>query len=262
MGVEEDHQSHKIEEACLRKVTKTPGDFGYGAHTPTCTQVPGCSKGCGQESQRGLCPWLLPTAARKNWAWEQRSDTLQAPQKPECRKLKNEKRNRCKLQNEQISTCRSSETKLRDRWLSAIQDNCTHGRTVSILCPANTGNLSENCNPSSLSIWKKMTGFYHCKPLHSWTKIYASKARTSKTWALFNLQLPIRRVNRKHLPAHSLWYDLKYVHFVARMWQPHHVTPDHSTKTMFHLWLQCCCPAITATETQNSWCTCLRYGHK
>lgn len=56
MGEEEDHQLHKIEEVCLRKATTTPGDFDYGAHTPTCTQVPGCSGGCGQKSQRDLCP--------------------------------------------------------------------------------------------------------------------------------------------------------------------------------------------------------------
>lgn len=150
MGVEDDHQLHKTEEAWLRKASKTPGDFDYGAHTPTWTQISGCSGGCGQKSQRGPCPWLPPTAARMNWAREHRSD-LQAPQKPECRKLKNKKRNRCKLQNEQLGTCRSSETKLRDRWLSAIQENCTHGRTVSILChPANTGNLSESCPKNHL----------------------------------------------------------------------------------------------------------------
>lgn len=209
------------------------------------------------EAAKRPLPMTASHSSQEEQEWH-----LQAPQKPEGRKLKNEKRNRYKLQNEQMSTCRSSETKLRDRWLSAIQDNCTHGRRVTILChPANTGNLSENCNPSSLSIWKKMTGFYHCKPLHSWTKIYASKAKISKTRALFNLQLPKRRVNRKHLPTPSLWYDLKYVHSVARTWQPHHVIPDHSTNTTFHLWLQYCCPAITATETQNSW-RCLQYGHK
>lgn len=35
MGVEEDHQLHKTEEAYIRKASKTPGDFDYGAHTPT-----------------------------------------------------------------------------------------------------------------------------------------------------------------------------------------------------------------------------------
>lgn len=35
MGAEEDHQLHKTEESYSRKVSKTPGDFNYGAHTPT-----------------------------------------------------------------------------------------------------------------------------------------------------------------------------------------------------------------------------------
>lgn len=35
MGVEEGHQLHKTEEVYLRKASKTPGDFDYGAHTPT-----------------------------------------------------------------------------------------------------------------------------------------------------------------------------------------------------------------------------------
>lgn len=35
MGVEEDHQLHKTEEAYLREASKTPGDFDYSAHTPT-----------------------------------------------------------------------------------------------------------------------------------------------------------------------------------------------------------------------------------
>lgn len=35
MGAEEDHQLHKTEEAYLRKVSKTSGDFDYGAHIPT-----------------------------------------------------------------------------------------------------------------------------------------------------------------------------------------------------------------------------------
>lgn len=35
MGAEEDHQLYKTEEVYLRKVSKTPGDFDYGAHTPT-----------------------------------------------------------------------------------------------------------------------------------------------------------------------------------------------------------------------------------
>lgn len=98
----------------LKKGIKNIWRFWSWCTHSNCTQVPGHSGGCGQKSQRGLSPWLLPTAARKNWAWEQRSDILQAPQKPECRKLKNERRNRCKLQNEQMSTCRSSQTKLRE----------------------------------------------------------------------------------------------------------------------------------------------------
>lgn len=35
MGAEEDHQLYKTEEVYLRKVSKAPGDFDYGAHTPT-----------------------------------------------------------------------------------------------------------------------------------------------------------------------------------------------------------------------------------
>lgn len=98
----------------LEKGIKNTWRFWLWCTHSNCTQVPGCSGGCGQKSQRGLSPWLLPTAARKNWAWEQRSDTLQAPQKPECRKLKNERRKRCKLQNEETNTRRSSEIKLRE----------------------------------------------------------------------------------------------------------------------------------------------------
>lgn len=35
MGVEGDHHLHKTEEAYLRDTAKTPGDFDFGAHTPT-----------------------------------------------------------------------------------------------------------------------------------------------------------------------------------------------------------------------------------
>lgn len=100
--------------------------------------------------------------------------------------------------------------------MSAMQEDCIHGRTVLVLChPANTWNLSENCNLFSSTTLKRMTGFCHSKLLQSWTKIYASKARTSKIWALLNLQLPKKRVSRKHLPTHSLPYDSRYLRFVT-----------------------------------------------
>lgn len=35
MGVEEGDQLYKTEEAYLRKASKTPGVFDYGAHIPT-----------------------------------------------------------------------------------------------------------------------------------------------------------------------------------------------------------------------------------
>lgn len=97
--------------------------------------------------------------------------------------------------------------------MSAIEEDCTYGRTYGSLPPSKYVK-SENCNPSSSTILKRTTGFYHCKLLHSWTKIYASKARISKIWALLNLQLPKKRVTRKHLPTHSLPYYWKYLHFV------------------------------------------------
>lgn len=81
MGTEGDHHLHKTEEAYLRNTAKTPGDFDYSAHTPTLHNSQDTLEAV---DRRDLSPWLLPTAARKNWAWEQRSETLQAPQKPEA----------------------------------------------------------------------------------------------------------------------------------------------------------------------------------
>ena len=219
MGVEADHHLPRIRRDSLKAGSKNIWTFWSRYTHSNRAQLIGHTGGWGQES-RDLSLRLLPTAARKNWAQEQRSETLWASRKKPvysrvCRKLKNKRRNRCKLQNRWGAHV-EAQRQNRDRCMSAIQEDCIHGRTVSILChQASTWNPSENCNPPSLTILKRTTGFYHCKLLHSWTKIYASKARIPKIWALLNLQLPKKRVSWKHLPTHSLPHHLKYLHFVT-----------------------------------------------
>lgn len=162
------------------------------------------------------------------------------------------------------STCRSSEAKLRDRWMSAMQEDCTCGRTVLVLChPANTWNLSENCNLFSSTILKRMTGFCHSKLLQSWTKIYASKTRTSKIWALLNLQLPKKRVIRKHLPTRSLPYDSRYLRFVTETGSPlmWYLIMSPRLHFVYNCSTDVLLPSLQL-KMQNSWCRCLWYSHR
>ena len=115
MGVEGDHHLHKIRRGSLKEGSKNIWRFWWWYTHSSHRQLIGHAGGWGPKSRGDLSLRLLPTAARKNWAQEQRSETLQAPKKPECRKLKNKRRKSCKLQNKQPrSTCRSSETKLRE----------------------------------------------------------------------------------------------------------------------------------------------------
>lgn len=260
MGVEEGPQLHKTEEAYLRKASKTPGVFDYGAQTPSVHKSQDALEAVDRRAKEAFPHDCFPQQPGRT-GHENKGVTPSRhlrSQSAENWRMKGEKDASCRMNNEHMQKLRDKIK--RDRWLSAIQDYCTHGRTVSILChPANTGNLSENCNPS-LSIWEKMTGFYHCKPLHSWTKIYASKARISKIWALFNLELTKQRVNRKHLPTHSLQYDLKYVHFVTNG-SP--IMSYQTTAPTPHLIYDCRTALLPPLQLKhNSWCRCLWYGHK
>lgn len=115
-----------------------------------CTQLLAHTEGWDQNSREDLRLGVLFTAAIKNWAQEQRSETLQASQKPECWKLENKRKidARCRTDEEHMGKLRNKIK--RDRWTLAIQEDCTHGRSVSVLChPANTWNLSESSNLSS-----------------------------------------------------------------------------------------------------------------
>lgn len=100
MGAEEDHQLYKTEDVYLRKVSKTPGDFDYGAHTPTVHYSQDALEAVDRRAKEAFPHECFPQQPGRT-GHENRGVTLQAPQMPECRKLKNESRNRCKLQNEE-----------------------------------------------------------------------------------------------------------------------------------------------------------------
>lgn len=80
MGAEEDHQLHKTEESYSRKVSKTPGDFNYGAHTPTVHKSQDSLEAVDRTANE---PFPMTASYSSQEEQAMRSDILQAPQKPE-----------------------------------------------------------------------------------------------------------------------------------------------------------------------------------
>lgn len=138
-----------------------------------------------------------------------RIETLLAScNRTECRKLKNKMRNRCQGGKQTKSTCRNLDITWRDRRMSALQEDCTPGRTAPILCkPA-----KKTHQKTETHLLNRVMDFCGCKLLYTWTKVYASKARISKIWAFPPYSHP-KTVSRKYLPTHSLPYNFMQLSF-------------------------------------------------
>lgn len=106
------------------------------------------------------------------------------------------------------STCRNLDITWRDRRMSALQEDCTPGRTAPILCkPA-----KKTHQKTETHLLNRVMDFCGCKLLYTWTKVYASKARISKIWAFPPYSHP-KTVSRKYLPTHSLPYNFMQLSF-------------------------------------------------
>lgn len=108
---------------------------------------------------------MLPTAAIKNWAQEQRSETLQASQKKPVLKAGEQKEKQMQDAEQMRSTWGSSETKLRQVDVSHTRLHPWKNRFSSL--PPSTYLKSVRKLQPIFNYSKRTTGFYHCKLLYS-----------------------------------------------------------------------------------------------